>query len=303
MTFKKIILFLFLIFSLFPIHNIYAQITNTGFVSGNIWYSKENFEEGDNIKIHTFVFNPDARELSGTVIFFDKTVMLGKKDFTIPANTAEDVSIDWIVTAGDHNIFGKIENARFLVSKGKYEEVYLAENETEKNTRIIPKKVVLSNTGTNNVPTSSISSSVSDITKIIEEKTPSFISVPVVSTTNALEIFRKSTGLVSENKKQEIKQEIKVLEDNKIKEEAAKDTKSNTKSTTNTKSTSKNVENVGSIKTNSEIVSSSVIGPFKYVELFFLTIFSFIFNNGYAFYIIFILFILFFIRYIWKKIF
>ena len=58
---------------------ILAQSSNTGFVPGNIWYSKDPFEEGDKVKIYTFIFNPDSRELSGTVIFFDKTVLLGKK--------------------------------------------------------------------------------------------------------------------------------------------------------------------------------------------------------------------------------
>jgi hypothetical protein len=142
MNLKKAGIILFLIFSLFPTQNIFAQNKNTGFVSGNIWYSKDPFEEGDKVKIYTFVFNPDVRELSGSVIFFDKTTLLGKKDFTIPAKGADDVSIDWTVSTGDHSIFAKIENAKFLISKGNYEEVYLAENETEKSTSSVSKKIV-----------------------------------------------------------------------------------------------------------------------------------------------------------------
>ncbi len=140
MILRKIGIILFLIFSLLPMEKISAQSPNTGFVQANLWYSKDPFEEGDKIKIYTFIFNPDARELSGIVVFFDKTVLLGKKEFTIPAKTANDVSIDWTVTAGDHTIFGKIENAKFLVSAGKYEEVYIAENETEKSSRTVSKK-------------------------------------------------------------------------------------------------------------------------------------------------------------------
>src|SRR3989338_6753006 len=175
MALKKIGTILFLIFSLLPIQKIFAQDSNTGFVSGNIWYSQDPFEEGDKIKIYTFIFNPDNRELFGTVIFFDKTILLGKKDFTIPAKTANDISIDWTVTVGDHTIFAKIENAKFLVSKGKYEEVYLAENETEK-------------------------------------KTPTFITEPIASTVNTLEEFRINTNIASDNKKEEIKNEIKILD-------------------------------------------------------------------------------------------
>ena len=83
MNLKKAGIVLFLIFSLLPIQKIFAQSSNTGFVQANIWYSKDPFEEGDKVKIYTFIFNPDTRELSGTVIFFDNTVMLGKKDFIV----------------------------------------------------------------------------------------------------------------------------------------------------------------------------------------------------------------------------
>ena len=207
MTLKKITTILFLIFSLLPIQKIFAQDSNTGFVSGNIWYSKDPFEEGDKIKIYTFIFNPDSRELSGTVIFFDKTVLLGKKDFTIPAKTANDVSIDWTVTAGGHIIFGKIENAKFLISEGKYEEVYLAENETERSSRAVSKKIISKETDMIKG-----AAPVSELKKIIEEKTPNFIAEPIVSTVSTLEEFRINTNIASDNKKEEIKSEIKILD-------------------------------------------------------------------------------------------
>src|SRR3989338_8628539 len=146
MALKKIGTILFLIFSLLPIQKIFAQDSNAGFVPGNIWYSQDPFEEGDKIKIYTLIFNPDERELSGTVIFFDSSVFLGKKDFTASAKGIKDVSIDWTATVGDHNIFGKIENSRFLVSGEKsertYEDVYLSGNETSKSSRRVNKKIV-----------------------------------------------------------------------------------------------------------------------------------------------------------------
>src|ERR1035437_2096929 len=101
--FKKYILILsFLILILFPLYKISAQTSNVGFIPANIWYSKDPFEEGDKIKIYTLVFNPDSRELSGTVLFFDDTVFLGKQDFVVPAKGVKTISIDWTVIAGDH---------------------------------------------------------------------------------------------------------------------------------------------------------------------------------------------------------
>ena len=276
MTLKKIGIVLFLIFSLFPIQKIFAQNSNTGFVPGNIWYSKDPFEEGDKIKIYTFIFNPDARELSGTVIFFDKTVLLGKKDFIILSKSANDISIDWTVTAGDHTIFGKIENAKFLISKGKYEEVYLAENETEKSSRTVSKKITSKSTDIN---TNTAGVSVLDITKIIKEKIPDFITKPIISSANSLETFRKNLNTISDNKKEEIKKEIEALNDSNLV--------------------------VGLSKGNATIKTDTnpLLKPFKYVEIFFLSIFSFIVSNKILFYGIIIVVVFFILRFIWNKIF
>lgn len=276
MTFKKIGIILFLIFSLLPMQKLLAQSSNTGFVPGNIWYSKDPFEEGDKIKIYTFIFNPDSRELSGTVIFFDKTVLLGKKDFTLPAKTANDISIDWIVTIGDHSIFAKIENAKFLVSKGKYEEVYLAENETEKSSRTVSKKIVSKLTDQN---TETTGISVSDITKTIKENTPDFITNSIISSIDSLETFRENLNTNSENKKEEIKKEIETLNDIDLEVGVSKG------STT--------------VKTG----TSPLLKPFKYVQVFFLSVFSFLLSNKILFYGISAIIIFFLLRFIWKKIF
>lgn len=289
MTFKKISIILFLIFSILPTNKIFAQIPNVGFVPGNIWYSKDPFEEKDKIKIYTFVYNSDARELSGTVVFFDKTTLLGKKDFILGGNTAGDVSIDWTVSAGDHTIFGKIENAKFLVSQGKYEEIFIADNETEKSTRTVSKKIIIGQTDTNINPISNIgdtiSNSVSNLKNTVEEKTPNFITEPIVSTTNVLEKFRENTNIISDNKKEEIKKEIESL--NNIKNTSDKKVVTNSKTSSDSKIT----------------IPNSILKPFKYVELFFLTIFSFILNNKIIFYGILIIIIFFILRFIWNKIF
>lgn len=263
MSLKKIGIILFLIFSLFPIQKIFAQSANTGFVSANIWYSKDPFAEGDKIKIYTLIFNPDTRQLSGTVDFFDNTVLLGKKDFTVAANATNVVSINWTVTAGDHTIFGQIENAKFLLSDGNYETVSLAENQTQKSSRTVSKKIT-SNAGTN-----STSPSVADIGKIIEEKTPSFITEPLVSAVNALEEFRTNTNIVSDNKKVEVQNEIKALN--------------------NTVTTPKEA-----------VPQNSVLQPFKYVELFFLSIFSFILSNKILFYGVLAIIVFYILRFIWN---
>ena len=169
------------------------------------------------------------------------------------------------------NLKIKIENAKFLVSKGKYEEVYLAENETEKNSRTVSKKIISKENPEVNSETNT-GTTVSDIKKIIEEKTPNFIAEPIVSTVSTLEEFRINTNIASDNKKEEIKSEIKILD---------------AKKTTSKENT----------KTN------PLLKPLKYVEVFLLTIFSLILNNKILFYGFLIVIVFFILRFIWKKIF
>ena len=277
MLFKKIILILILIFTILPFNKTFGA-TNAGFVPANIWYSKDPFEDGDKIKIYTLVFNPDLRELSGNVIFFDNTVFLGKKDFTIPAKSVKDISIDWKVEAGEHTIFAKIENAKFLISSGKYEDVYLAENETEKSKNTVSKKIIPKISDLNTVAkiTDLFTPNLNKAENLIIKNTPDYIKEPVINATNSVEIFRQDMGIKSQNKKTEIQNELK-------------------NSNTNTKN------NITS-KTQNKTEDNKLLKPLKYIELFFYTMLSFVLNNKFVFYILIVIIIFLIIKFIWHKI-
>lgn len=267
MNFKKLGLVLFFLLFLLPINNLKAQTSNVGFVPSNIWYSKDPFEEGDKIKIYTLVFNPDTRELSGTVIFFDGKVLLGTKKFTTPAKSAEDISIDWTVTAGSHDIFAKMENAKFLISKGNYEEIYVAENQTEQSKRNVVKKITTKEVE----QTTDLSKNTDPLTQIdnfINEKTPPAVGKTIDTTANFLEKTRTNVKENVVNKENETKEEIKTLNENKQPE-----------------------------------TSSKVIKPLKYVKLFLLTLASFIFSNKIVFYGLLLLILFFILRFLWRLIF
>lgn len=187
MSFKKVTLVLFLILFLLPACKIHAATSNAGFVPGSIWYSKDPFAEGDTVKIYTLIFNPDKRELSGTVVFFDREILLGKKDFIVSSQAAKDFSIDWTATSGSHSIYAKIENAKFLVSKGKYVAADLAETQTPPSLRTVSKNGEL--------PASSTDyESIRKIGKTVESYTPAFISKPIITLANGAEEFRTSLG-------------------------------------------------------------------------------------------------------------
>ncbi len=267
---KNIVLTLILLFYLFPIGKIFAQIPNVGFIPSNIWYSKDPFEEGDKIKIYTLLYNPDSRELSGNVIFFDNTTLLGQKSFKIASKAVKDLSIDWTVEAGNHTIFAKIENAKFLNSNGSYEEVYLAENKTEESKSNVPKKIItdLPNTISDKIAEST--TVVTDVQKIVKDNTPTFITKAVDFTTSSLEDIRANTNTSLEDKKQTVQKEINVLNETK---------KNNTKNT------------------------DYILKPFKYLEIFFLTIFAFIFKTKILFFGLIVVILFLILRYIWRLIF
>lgn len=283
---KKIYLILLLVFSLLPNYNLQAQTSNAGFVPGNIWYSKDPFEEGDKIKIYTVLFNYDQREFSGTVVFFDKTIFLGKKDFTIGARAVKDVSIDWTVSAGDHTIFAKIENAKFLISAGKYEQIYLAGNQTEESERAVSKKIIPKTSDSENPIGNSVegilstgSESIENIGKLIEEKTPKIIAQPIIAAANAIENFREGIGNFSKDTKNEIKKELEAKEEST----AVKENKTT--------------------KENKIEEPYKLSKPFQYIKLFFLSLVSFVFNNKFIFYGLSFLIVFFILRYLWHLIF
>lgn len=279
MTKKNIGIILLLLFSLLPIFKIYAQSSNAGFIPGNIWYSKDPFEEGDQIKIYTLVFNPDDRELSGTVVFFDNNVFFAKKDFTASPKDVKDVSISWTATAGDHVIFAKIENAKFLVSGGQYEEVYLAENETTKSSRTVNKKVIVNTTDTNNTSSTGSSipglSSIQNVGNIVANSTPDYVAKPMVLGASTVENFRQNISNALGKNKADTQKEINTLN--------------------SAKTTLKN-----GVKPNT---SSSIQKPFDYVKLFFLYIFEAIFKYKLVFYGLLLIILVVILRYIWNLIF
>lgn len=256
--FKKIFITLTLVLSLLPIYELNAQNSNAGFVPGNIFYSKDPFEEKDKVKIYTLVFNSDSKELSGTVSFYDKTTLLGRKNFTVEGLGVQDISIDWSVTAGDHVIFAKIEDAKFFTSEGKYQNVILAKSETEESRRTVAKKITVEE---KEEPAAALDADA--IKKVVVEGTPDFIAKPIIASVSAIETFREEQGTSVKTEKEEVKREIEVI--NK-KEKAREELKE------------KNPE-----AAESEPVSH-LEKPLKATKLFSLNLLSVLLNNAYAFY-------------------
>lgn len=272
MNFKKIGFVILLISCLLPVNQLNAQTENVGFIPSNIWYSKDPFEEGDKIKIYTVIFNPENKELSGTVSFYDKTTLLGDRKFSAPPNSVKDISINWVVSAGEHKIFAKIENAKFASLGGEYDDVILENSKTEESVRTVNKKIVVESdpdkTNNRGFPINQIS----NIQNLINEGTPDFIAEPLVLGAETVEEFRSDLAESSQDKKEEIKKELDAL---------------------NNKSAS----------SKAKVEDNKILKPWKYVEYFLMALLSFILNNKIIFYSISGISTFLLLRFIWRKIF
>ena len=187
-------------------------------------------------------------------------------------------------------IFAKIENAKFLISDGKYEEVFLSESQTPGSERTVEKKIIIessSNTSNgaglanigNTIVTSAenlIKNSTTNTANLIKDKTPDFLTKPMVLGISTVEGLRQNIGTATENKRAIVKKEIKALNDQKI---------------------------LANKKSTAEPSGSKLEKPFKSVELFALVLFSTIFNNKFIFYGILIIILFFFFRFLWHLIF
>ena len=104
----------------------------------------------------------------------------------------------------------------------------------------------------------------------MKDNTPTFITKAVDFTTSSLEDIRANTNTSLEDKKQTVQKEINVLNETK---------KNNTKNT------------------------DYILKPFKYLEIFFLTIFAFIFKTKILFFGLIVVILFLILRYIWRLIF
>ncbi len=257
-------------------------------MNGNIWYSKDPFEEGDKIKIYTIIYNPDTRELSGAVSFYDDSTLLGKKSFRAPGGEFTDATVNWTVTAGRHRIFAKIENARYLAAGGKYEEVALPESQTEEMTYTVGKKISSEEGQADQTPSLVLDSkivntgleSIKKIGKVIEGMTPAFIGKPVAQTAEKIEDFRAETSITLQEKKQEAETEWRAAQAKKTEAPGA----------------------TAPAEPDNPEKKDSLWGPLAYAKYFLYKVLALIFSTKAIFYALVSLFILALFRYIWNLI-
>jgi len=282
---KKYLLIFVLAFIIF-IPKAYALVsTNTGFLSNQIWYSKDSLIEGDIVSIYTAIWNADDSSLSAKVEFYDKNVILGSRNVVIPPKVLKEVSVSWKVTSGDHVISAKIISSSLNSNSGTKETVVLKSNTTSTDRKFVPVTVKTADgkLSTNN---NLIKDQITKVTKKISGIVPESVSTSVVSGTNNLDTLRSNTlEKIIKNKKQ---------------------TKRNLLSYSSSTS-NKNLQKDQNLKPKQTIKSSSILKdstkkPITQVKLFFLTVLVYIFSHKVIFYGLLILILFHIFRVLYRKI-
>jgi hypothetical protein len=263
------------LFVFFVLPSFVFAVTNSGFIPGQIWYSKDTLVEGDTVNIHTAVWNGDKNPLSAKVEFYDKNVILGSRDVTLVSLELKDVFIPWKITSGDHTISAKIISSLSTIS-GKKETVSLIRNATSVDKQFI--SVVVKNE--NGVPVSNTDVLDNEINKTSSEISsfiPEQISVPISNSFAFVDSFRDKTSTQLNIAKDETQKEIDTLNNNGEK-----------------------IIIKNSIQKSS--IEEATKKPITYIKLFLFTTLSFIFNNKIVFYGILILVTFFILRFIYRRI-
>jgi hypothetical protein len=268
---KKVLILVFAFVTIFSFSDYVFASTTAGFIPGQIWYSKDSLEEGDSVKVYTALWNGSENPIFTKVIFYDKEIVLGTREVTVPSMATKDVSISWQVTAGDHNIHAKIISSTISKS-GKEESVVLTRSATGEDHQYVSVKLKKADgetaTGSDIVN--------SQITNIIDKVVPESLSKNVSSGLDSIDSFRLEKSKIIEDSKKVTEDKIEIL-----------------------KSKTDNVEKSKKIDLNSLDVLKK---PLFYVELFLLKILAFIFSNKWIFYgiIVFLLFLI--LRFFYYKI-
>lgn len=99
---------LFLLVLLFPTLALAAEVP-AGFPSSSLWLSKLSPAIGEEVTIHTVIYNSSDAPISGSVVFTDKDTVLGTKTFQIPTGSTQLVSQTWKAVDGEHEFSAHLD--------------------------------------------------------------------------------------------------------------------------------------------------------------------------------------------------
>ena len=112
-------------------------LSNAGFAPETVWFSKEPFFDGEEVKIYTALYNSREEHLSGNIVFRNGSEKIGETPFSLQSGSAQNVWTAWTAKGGEVVISAEIENAS-ISSGGESRSVSLEKQKGE-NRKFVDK--------------------------------------------------------------------------------------------------------------------------------------------------------------------
>jgi hypothetical protein len=245
----------------------------TGFVDSPLWLTPESPKEGDMVTLSAVFRNAETENLSGTVVFYDGQVLLGKKAITVPSAGVATAVISFKIGAGDHSFSASMTNTAKISTAGTSTPF-----STPIETAELPKQFIAKKISTVSSDTSSTDFSAPILERVNEVQDKALSVVPVgvkqsvTITTGKIDAWRGSEAVS--------------LEKNKV-------------------ATQKIVDAKKTAPAKSETSLQKITdddGPLVYVKLVWFSVMAFLFSNPYIFYGVGIFLLFLILRFFYRKI-
>jgi len=141
---RKILILIPLLFAIFffGARSMYAEETpGFGFSKNTVTLSKEYPASGESVEIRAGIFNDEKQTIKGILSFYDGTLLLGARDFTIDPGTKVETAVDWKATPGDHKISAHMSEIKTISSRGEVAAYSVEQTDTDTVAFFVPQTV------------------------------------------------------------------------------------------------------------------------------------------------------------------
>ncbi len=285
----RTLVFCILVVGLVFVHST-KTFASTGFLDGPMWINPETPQDGELVNLSALFHNAEPNQLSGDVVFYDGSVLLGRKTITIDSGGVSTATVSFRIGAGSHSFSATIGNLSESLGNGTTEPFVLSPQTVQ-----LPQISVSSKAG--DALTASIISGVSNFPQAQISATSPL--APVVNGVNQLESNVLSS--IPNSVKNPVSDTVVGIDSWREKNadvfgQVAKS------SALSAQKASLLVTDAQKRFGKAPFSSSFVDRPFAYVKLFFFTLMSFLYSHAIVFYGSFILLLYIIGRFVFGKI-
>ena len=284
--------------------NSAKTFAGTGFLGGPMWISDSQAadpevpQDGDLVYLSALFHNAEPNQLSGDVLFYDSSTLLGDEKVTIASGGVSTATVSFRIGAGDHSFSATIGNLTEEVTDGKTEPFVLSPQTVQLPTITVTPRAG-STLNASVVSGSTNNNSTSNTTYVTNQISPNNPLAPVVNQVNQLE--GNALASIPDSVKNPLTAAAQNLDAWRSTNAGA--INQSTKSASDLVAKENTLAAADQKKYGKISPTTNFIDrPFAYVKLFFYSLLSFLYSHAIVFYLTAILFAYIVLRFIWRKI-